>query len=503
MIPDTPDFNHALASLVVGELPQITHAEVAIACEALDLGNEKKVLDRLPRIAIAYNRETSLALDSLLRCIEKQLCRLQHTLFDSTWRRKRLIATKLLGLAVACSTKTEEIRSNLECILSSICDCTLDMFAIFHIRIRDDSEYCFGDFTFGELNLRRLEQACVQAGSDYFDRYGKSFSKCLAITRRTNHIRIIDFKGSPLHSKKYEQQQLVLWHRLLDEYHGDIADEFWERFRIDIDSQQALMTALGVGGVSSSLIFQVETLSSTVAVFSRDTKDRGWVLPNKTRHQISRRNPCNMASTRDNTSNQLRLSDFGVNGLDNSIQLYSGYIAAAIDYEQSGQLEEALLHSIFALDLLLGGKSDEPLTAILAERTGFLCFQSMDLTLKDATKFVRETYDLRSGYAHRGEKGSLDKLVSGLTLADRYAQIKTICRVVLLAACWARRQDWCKERDNWMARIDLLRARSRTGDSVDTELECLGLNRIEKTKQYLSGFQIDWPETEFVSEKGL
>lgn len=90
-------------------------------------------------------------------------------------------------------------------------------------------------------------------------------------------------------------------------------------------------------------------------------------------------------------------------------------------------------------------------------------------------------------YVHRGEKGRL------VGLNERFATLFRIARAVLGAACFARLQPWCQNkdaRDTWVKRIDILRARYTAGLALaETELEDLGLEQIRlRTGELVSVF---------------
>jgi hypothetical protein len=397
---------------------------------------------------------------------------------------------------VACSASRDQVRPTLQTIVDSISSSNLNQFAVLKMPPGDDGICTFGDFSFGRLNLNRLDHVCEQAGSDYFRRYHANLTNCTATMRIVKNVRLIDLKGSRLMLREYKQEQRDLSYRLLDDYHSDIANEYWEKFRFDMIRQQALMTAAGVGGISPNVFWQLQRLAMFVAIFTRELPDRGWVSPQTTCVHLNQTKPSVIEQGREEVSALLRISDWDTSVLDDSIQLFSDYVAASSEHEAEGRIEEALLHSVFALDLLLGGKADEALTVVLAERAGFLCYLPLEMKLDESIKFIRDTYDMRSGYAHRGQRGKLSSRKSGLGLHDRYELLRKSCRAILIAACWARRQPWCQGRDSWLARIDLLRARHRAGDSTSCEISQLGLDRIHVSQSNISGFMIDWGQPE-------
>jgi hypothetical protein len=190
----------------------------------------------------------------------------------------------------------------------------------------------------------------------------------------------------------------------------------------------------------------------------------------------------------------LRLHDWQQRPLDPWIQNFCHYITAAQDYDRNGRIEEALLHLVFGLDLLLGGESGEALTTVLAERVAFLSHCALMRPLNEISNFVRDCYDLRSGYVHRGSKGTLGETKSSIGLRERLDLLSQVACAVLGAACFARLQGWCQEQEPryaWIKRIDVLRAKYEAGLGVDdADLIGLGLKQVRIQEGKLPGVAI-------------
>ena len=216
----------------------------------------------------------------------------------------------------------------------------------------------------------------------------------------------------------------------------------------------------------------MESMTQWITIFERQECGHGWVVPNQTVMQVSTTEPKALSDGYLAIKNALKLGDWNEGPLDPSIQA----LTAAQDHEHNDRTEEGLLHVMFALDLLLGGSSGEALTTVLAERTAIVSYLALGRPIEEVIGFVRECYDMRSTYVHRGEKGRL------VGLNERFEKLFRIARAVLGAACFARLQPWCQNkdaRDTWVKRIDILKARySARLPFAQTELEELGLERI-------------------------
>src|SRR5262249_20518634 len=133
-------------------------------------------------------------------------------------------------------------------------------------------------------------------------------------------------------------------------------------------------------------------------------------------------------------------------------------------------------------DLLLGGSAKEALTSLLAERVAMLSHLVLNEDFESIARFVRDTYEMRSAYVHRGKLGRLSGETKEI-LVNHLRRLKAICLVVLGTACFARSQPWCDTDDArkvWLGKIDILRTKRGIGQGLDpTDVRELGLDRIE------------------------
>jgi hypothetical protein len=251
---------------------------------------------------------------------------------------------------------------------------------------------------------------------------------------------------------------------------------------VDLDRQQAIFGAAGLGTIPSETLREFAAMTQWITIFERQDKGHGWVVPNQMIHQLSSTEPKAYSDGYAAIKNALMLSDWNERPLDPIIQAFCQYLTAAQDHERSDRIEEALLHVVFALDLLLGGKAGDALTADLAGRTAIVSHLALEKPIEEVIAFVRDCYDRRSDYVHRGQKGSL------VGLNERFEMLFRIVRAVLGAACFARLQTWCQTKDakdargSWINRIDVLKAKHTAGVRfTPAELQELGLTRIRLT----------------------
>lgn len=152
-------------------------------------------------------------------------------------------------------------------------------------------------------------------------------------------------------------------YRIYDDYYANVADIEKQLFMADLDRQQAIFGAAGLGTIPSETLRQMEALTQWITIFERQERRHGWVVPNQTFMTASSTEPKALAEGYLEIKNALKLDDWNERCLDPSIQAFSQYLTTAQDHRHNDRIEEGLLHVVFALDLLLGGSSGEALTA--------------------------------------------------------------------------------------------------------------------------------------------
>lgn len=180
MIPESPELKGAFAALTIGEYAKLPHGQKVVACQVVDRTDVDGPAGSQPEIGIAYHKPTTVSLDSLIACVERELKSPGHALFVVEFRKKSAIAAKVLGLAVACSSSLDQVRPTLQTIVDSTSSSNLNQFAVLKVPPGDEGIYTFSDFSYGRLNLNRMDYVCQQAGSDYFRRYGAHLKNCTA-----------------------------------------------------------------------------------------------------------------------------------------------------------------------------------------------------------------------------------------------------------------------------------------------------------------------------------
>ena len=490
VIPLIPEIQNSLAALSLAAVSIANPDDrCLIVCQPTKRveGSEsgKRYFEDPTALALLQSPKAPLVIPRLLDRLAEELHKARHSHVSPNMDHRLVIAGKVLGMATALAGSNSVSIEIVNHIISATSPARVSQWAVLIAPGTSSEHYRFGDFSYGQIELSKLRYRAEKAGSDFAQLYEQSLRFKRSILREGRELNIIDVNGiqgaqSPLETRKF-------MYRISDDYYANVAEIERQLFMTDLDRQQAIFGAAGLGTIPSESLRQMEAMTQWITIFERRERGHGWVVPHQTIMQVSTTEPKALSEGYLAIKSALKLDDWNERPLDPSIQAFCQYLTAALDHERNDHTEEALLHVVFALDLILGGSSGEALTTVLAERTAIVSHLAAGRPMEEVVAFVRECYDMRSAYVHRGEKGGL------VGLNERFERLFRIARAVLGAACFARLQPWCQNkdaRDTWVRRIDILKARYTARlPFTQIELEELGLERIRiRTGELVSVF---------------
>ena len=150
--------------------------------------------------------------------------------------------------------------------------------------------------------------------------------------------------------------------------------------------------------------------------------------------------------------------------LDRGIESYCRFLQRANGHRFDGRPDEAFLHFVVALDLLLGseGRSADSVAA----RVALLVHRPLETSLNEQIRQIKRLYDLRSKYVHEGRSVGADDV-------DRVDQT---CAEVLWAILYTSANESIRSVEEWVRKIDYLSAALQAGVSViETDFRSVGV----------------------------
>jgi hypothetical protein len=204
-----------------------------------------------------------------------------------------------------------------------------------------------------------------------------------------------------------------------------------------------------------------------VTVFcGQSRRDGGWVAPNTTTLGLSLPGPRRLGELADMVKH---IGSLGVDLAGDTeamrlLQTFADQKVRADELRNSGQVSEALLHFIMAVESVLSSRQQttDAVTNRSAAVGMLLAGGDYVVLLKNAAKL----YDARSRYVHQGEHVSDELLEPARELVGQVAQVLlALARVGNLS-----QQDWLKKLDHCAAAFN-------AGERVDASVrQTMGLD---------------------------
>jgi hypothetical protein len=495
MLPDIPQMRDSLAALIVEEVDDARPSRKDIViCDKLKRTHpDKSVQYDETQVVLRQSGSPPISLDTLVDRVASELKHAGHTHFSPTAIWRSSLASLLIGAATVLRKSKEDSLGSLNQIVTKIVPARVTQWAVFLNPTQDFSRYAFGSFTYSVFDTDLLRNRCERAGSNYAELYMDRLRGRLALCRDGRSIKVANIKQHVRTLKSPPRKSLA--YRLLDEYFRVVSAAEQGNFASELEHQQAVYGAAGLGTMSVAFANPYAWWTEWITVFDMQQRHCGWVVPTGIYPILSATEPTALACGYADISQELRVVNWGSKELDDHLQTYCNYLNAAKTFDFEGRREESLLHLVCALDFLLGGKAEEALTFVLAERVAMLSHLALKQDFETVVRFVKNTYDMRSGYVHRGERGKPLE-TKGDSLDDRLERLKGITRVVLGAACFARNQSWSdvsSAREVWLGRIDILRTKVKIGQGLDpNDVQDLGLDRVELAPGGVPSVHIRW-----------
>jgi hypothetical protein len=153
--------------------------------------------------------------------------------------------------------------------------------------------------------------------------------------------------------------------------------------------------------------------------------------------------------------------------LDQGIQTYCRFLQRAHGHRLDGRHDEAFLHFVIALDLLLGaeGRSSDS----VAQRAALIVYRQFAVPLEQQIKHVRSLYNVRSKYVHEGRSISAKDLEA----------VERLCTEILWVVLAVSSRAELEDLEEWLRRIDYLYAAIGVGKMIpDLEILSIGVPPI-------------------------
>ncbi|PQJ12303.1 hypothetical protein CJD36_000665 [Flavipsychrobacter stenotrophus] len=414
---------------------------------------------------IWYKEIDNFSIDTFRNVIKKTFGGVNHKYSDD-------LADSFLLLYTYFRNDSEVIPV-VEEIFSSIQTISLSQYYLLPANITDGFKgFQFGDFTFGELDEKKFEYRCKRATSDYFDRYQNKLKNRICIDRAFHNVNIIAWHSL---ADKYSMHDAGFSAALLI-YFEKLSEIMFQDFWISFTEQQSLQIAFGIPYIDVerfSRLVNAEKVSiySKISAFNRMV---GYVVPTlQASFNVSVPYLLNDKIQEVNLAlkNEFGFIDFADSEFHKTIQSFTRFNAKAYIHFYDNRINEAFLHFVIALDLLLGDKGES--TQTVSNRTAILTYLTFNVSFQDQKKTIQKIYDARSKYVHNGEDVNILLLKS----------LMEVCRIILDILFYMQSQPDNEKAifHKWIKKLDYVVASYDAGIIISNdELKEIGIYKKER-----------------------
>ncbi len=239
-------------------------------------------------------------------------------------------------------------------------------------------------------------------------------------------------------------QELI--YRLVDEYFnrvGRIAfEEFWRAF---VEEQEPLV-AYGAPYLAVAPL-QAFPYTDQVGIFSRvGAQSRGRVAPGSqlVGLELARANE-RIPAVRSELHIRYGFDSFRDSEIHVTLRIFMRFVSRAKRHYVDGHADEAFLHFVIALDLVLGETASA--TDTVTRRAAALVHRPLSRAYHEQKERIRHLYDARSRYVHDGKP----------VKPESKEEIEIVCHEVLLCLLRLQAVDTNHAPDfiaTWLKRVD-------------------------------------------------
>ena len=454
-LPNLPEFEALLTSLEVVEPKDKEEwlEETLIPEEVVQDGSR---IDTRPTIRVWY-KEGKLTFNALLRKLQSELQRIGH-------RSDEVVVRTFIGFFAHRQRSQESQVEVFNKVFSHFGAADLNQYFIFSMPSPPAYQFKIGKFSIGPFRPSRLSYQCQKAKSDFYERYESVLERLpLAVEREHFRITLIDWwtlLSGPESWKMSPKTPGEIRSQLWSNYFKELGRLYFDDFYRELYDAQEVGIALGSGWFDPRLLNEMVS-AFRVSVFLNVGEERhGFVSPASVGFvQLDLGGAhLGLPTTEEVLKRQFGFDSFTECEIHQMMRSYFHFLALAARHHHGGRTAEGFLHSVIAIDLLLGEKNAT--TQAVTKRAATLCL-GRKTALVQAINECERVYDGRSRYVHQGQRPD-DELAS---LASEISREIGFCLLRLQHNSANRLTGF---RDRWVREIDYVTAALKAGRNLPT-----------------------------------
>lgn len=256
--------------------------------------------------------------------------------------------------------------------------------------------YSVGEFAIARADPEKLRYRCERVGCNFFQLNPDALRDGETISRRNHPVRALEVSKAP----RAQNVPTSLFRTILDYYFTGTTEVLRQRFLNDFREAQEVLVAEGApyNDTTEPMIWGGATF---ISIFEYPGQRGGYFCP------VAQHLTVDFAKADQRIPEvAARLKEtFAFDGtlrgeLGATLRSFCRFVTRATCHRSQGNIDEAFLHFVIALDLVFGERA--ALNDSVTSRTAAIAGPGLGLSYSDAQKLVDDLYDLRSRYVHSG-----------------------------------------------------------------------------------------------------
>lgn len=425
-------------------------------------GARQKSLSEAPVLYLSYP-EMELKLDSVVKRIASELNTTGCIANPD-------IALATLGIIVETREPGTSSTAHANHCLSSIHSAQLHHFVVVPNRPQHDYRIQIGEFSLRAFDPKKLlywaQRGCCSYPIDLHRLTG-----CLALERTPIDIKLINWDELPGSARMVvEWGKEIAIASIMDIYYQSVAWHYSQQIPALVKDHLLVLESGALVHIDIDSYLS-SVLAHHIGLFhwKGSVGHRCWALLNSRSVSCVNFFPPSLFSS---CEKWLR-DEFGFHTLsaskplDSAIESYCRFLQRAQTHRLQGRPDEAFLHFVIALDLLLGleGRSSESVCL----RAAILVHRQLERSLDAQISQLKRLYDRRSKYVHEGKRASENDLL----------EIEQICTEVLWDLLATSASCRFNDIDTWLKQIDFIASAMKASREIpDTEFQSVGIPKM-------------------------
>jgi hypothetical protein len=451
IFPENDDFNFALSTMQRRgpvNLDDYTIIKISEQKQGLPDGSTKTQ----PAKYIYFHNKSNVQLKSIIQKIDKFLNSKGHA-----------ANIHIIHSILYCYSYIPRNNQNAVDILNRFLSCftkaDINQFVVYPFENYFNYNLRVSKFQVSTFEHDKFERYCQKFKTDFYELHGKNLKGNLAIKKTFETIIVLNLPVvTNFGIENNSDLKEAFWF-----YFEELSRYYSNEFKYEFVKSQNLMTLYGLGFFDIHEMLKLHPLEITIFLNMGDSRKEGCIIPIISQPHIE----FGKSDEKNELLKKSLLTNFGKNILsdiekNSTVNKFLEFCTKAKRHILHNRISDGFLHYVIAMDLLFGEKDSA--TNSVSTKVALCSFQALGESYHDALKIIKDLYDIRSRYVHKGEEIKTEKL----------DKIDEICIIIFETLLRNLKSDF--DFGTWVKRLEIVIKKLEVPvDVSEEEYESLGI----------------------------